>query len=446
MNVPTAKIVCATDFSENAKGAADVAAAIALKLDTELVLIHVADQARAYTEGTRALQAFLRPIADQLAKEAVRLRRTTVTVKEVLLYGKWAEIALVEYVQSAPPALMVVSSVSKTAFDRWTIGSVSEKIAQYSPAPTLVVRAPQRLLEWIKEQHPLKVTVAADFTVSSDAAIAWVRQLKKVGPCAVTLAHINWPPDEHRPTQLKLSGRTTNLPSVRRQVRRDLRHSAADLLEGEVEVRVQSNWGRPDAALVQLARDADADVIVMGTHQWHGFKRVAHVSISRGVLRHAQTNVVCVPVTVALAHGLAHRRDISRVLVATDFSETGDQAVPWAYAALPASGMVKMIHVLAPDDGSTSSIHSRIVAAREKLNALVPRDAGAARAETEVEVLIAADPAEAISEAVRSFDPDVICLGTKGHGPIAKAVLGSVTRAVMKKNHQPVLLVRPPPA
>jgi nucleotide-binding universal stress UspA family protein len=446
MNVPTAKIVCATDFSENAKGAADVAAAIALKLETELVLIHVADQAHAYTEGTNAFRAFLRPMADQLAREAKRLRQTAMAVKEVLLHGKWAEKAVVEYVEGAAHALVVVSSVSKTAFDRWTIGSVSERIAQRSPAPTLVVRDPERLLAWVQEQKQLKIMVAADFTLSSDSAIAWVRQLGKIGPCAVTLAHINWPPDDHRLARVKMAGSTADLPSVRRQMRRDLRRRAADFLEGEVEVKVQPNWGRPDAALVEAASEADVDLIVMGTHQWHGFKRLAHVSVSRGVLRHALTNVACVPVTATMAHGLAHRRDLSRVLVATDFSETGDRAVPWAFAALPAGGAVKLIHVLAPEKKAARSNHRRIAAARDKLTALVPPDAAANRVETEVEVLMASDPAAAISEAVRSFDPDLICLGTKGHTLIAETVLGSVTRAVMEKSHQPMLLVRPPPA
>ena len=443
----TRKIVCATDFSDNAKGAADVAAAIASKLATELVLIHVADQAHAYTQGTKAFRAFLRPITSRLRNEARRLRRKGAMVKEVLLHGKLADTAVVDYLQDEQHALVVVSSVSKTVFDRWTIGSVSERISQSSPAPTLVVRSPQRLLAWATEQRQLKVLVAADFTVSSDAAIAWVCELGSIGPCAVTVAHINWPPDEYRVHQSMAESSKATLPSVRRQVRRDLQRKAADIFEGSVEVQVEPNWGRPDAALVHLAAEADADLVVVGTHQWHGLQRLAHVSISRGVLRHAPMSVACVPVTAEVAHGAGQRHDLNRVLVATDFSDTGDRAVPWAYATLAAGGTVKLIHVLAPERQlSARANHQRIVAARDKLTALMPQQVAKARIETEVEVMVAADPAVAISEAARVFAPDIICLGSKAHTLVGEALLGSVTRAVMEKNRQPVLLVRPPPA
>ena len=440
------RIVCGTDFSVNAHNATDVAAAIAIRLRARLALVHVADETNARASKAAEFQSFVRPIKAELRKEAQRLRALGATVDEVILHGKWAEQAILEYLESNPADLVVVSSVSKTAFDRWTLGSVSERIAERSAVPTLVVRAPGRLLEWARRDRTLNVFVAVDFSVSSDAALAWVRQLKAIGACAVTIAHVNWPPDEYRwlapGSPLPL---TRNVPAVHRRLSRDLlKKVQAWLGDGNVTIRVEPNWGRPDAALVTAAAEADADLIITGSRQQNGVSQVAHVSISRGILRHASTNVVCVPTPIAVAHGVGCHLRIRRVLAATDFSAHGDQAIAWAYAALPAGGVVRLVHVLPPRERpSTRTEYRRLVAkAQRKLAALIPADAMANGVRTELEVVSDRNPARAISGEARRFGPDLLCLGSRGHGALAEALLGSVARRVIAESPEPVLLVR----
>jgi nucleotide-binding universal stress UspA family protein len=74
-------IVCATDFSQNARSAADVAQSIALRLRATLVLMHVADQAHA--AGTKDFRLAMRK-AKQLLREEVR-EVTTQNAEPVLL-------------------------------------------------------------------------------------------------------------------------------------------------------------------------------------------------------------------------------------------------------------------------------------------------------------------------------------------------------------------------
>jgi nucleotide-binding universal stress UspA family protein len=461
MNPQNRRIVCATDFSANARGAADVAAAAALRMGATLVLVHVGDETHQYHEGTKLFRDHVLPVRRKLRDEGQRLRADTgAAVTEVLLYGQMADRAIGEFVEKHPPSLVVVSSVSKTTFDHWTIGSVSERVSQQSPVPTLVVRAPEPLLAWLRGERKLRVFVAVDFTASSDAALSWVSGLEKVADCAVTVAHVNWPPSEQRrlPRGKSLS-MTRNSPVVQGRLLRDLRRKVGATLAHPTEMSVQPNWGRPDAALVDMASKAEADLVVVGTHQWHGLQRVGHASISRGVLRHAPMSVVCVPTSRAVAHGMTQRPQIQRVLVATDFSTTGDQAVPWAYATLAGGGTVKLVHVISPwqlpsplisrYDGKrlTRGQHRRLInVARDKLAALVPIGTGSNRVATEVEVMVDRDPARAIGIAASLFGADVICLGSRGHSAVAETLLGSVARTVIAENLQPVLLVRPEPA
>lgn len=456
MKATRSVIICATDFSPNARGAADVAQAIALRLHATLVLVHVADQFHALREGTNDFRLEMRNAKRLLKKEAERIRGGGARIEEVLLHGRAAELAIGDFLTKAPPLLVVVSSVSKTAFDRWTLGSTSEHIAQHAPVPTLVVRAPDRLLAWAQHERRLNVVVAVDFSTSSDAALAFVHDLRKVGACAVTVAHINWPSDARKWAPGESLPLTSNPPLVRRLLLREVRRKAGEFVEGTTEIRLEPNWGRPDAALVHLAVESEADLIIVGTHQRHGAKRLAHVSISRGVLRHAPMSVMCVPVPAALAHGVGHRPRVQRVLAATDLSPSGDQAIPWAYATVAAGGVVKLVHVIEPWElpsplvpryepkrGTRGAHHPRLEKARDRLAALVPPDAALRGIETEVEIVDDRDPAHGIGMAVRRFGPDVICLSTGERPAIAKALFGSVVRDVIAQNTEPVLLVKP---
>jgi nucleotide-binding universal stress UspA family protein len=458
MKTPPRRIVCATDFSANARGAADVATAIALRLRANLILVHVAEGAHTYAEKSPEFRKEMRRALTSLHKEARRLRATGATVSDLILHGSWPEAAIVDFVEKDPPAFVVMSSVSKTAFDRWTIGSVSERVAQQSPVPTLVVRAPERLLGWAHQEWPLNLLVAMDFTTTSSAALAWVRELRKIGTCALTVAHVKLRPHEQHGVSLGAARGSKNASATgRRFLSRDLHMKVGEVVSGNAAVRLTSNRAHPDAALVRLATDAHADLVVVGTHQWHGVKRLAHSSVSRSVLRHAPMSVASVPVSLAIAHGVGHRPHIRRVLVATDFSAGGDQAIPWAFAAVPAGGVVKLVHVLTPWEVPSPLVphydpkrtnrgeYKRMVnEARDKLAALVPWEAAADGIESELEVISDRDPAHAIQAAATRFGADVICLGSRGRSGLSEVLLGSVARAVFAEGSHPVLLARPP--
>ena len=454
----TMRIICGTDFSKPAEQAANAAAALAARLEETLVLVHSVEGAGLGASSPKVFDALFAHVGEQLQAEAGRLRALGPTVKAELLTGPPDE-ALVKLALPRATRLIVVSSLGRRAPGRWLLGSVSERTAERAAVPTLVVRDATPFVAWARGERALKVFVAIDFTVSAEAALRWVKELKRIGPCEVIVGHVNWPPTER--ARLGLGGPlplTENPPAAQHVLERDFSARVSEILgDGAARVRVVPGWGRTDAALIEMARQEKADLLVSGTHQHHGLERLADPSVSRGLLHHAPMSVACVPTPHELTHGADALPRLQRVLATTDFSALGDRAIPYAYAALPPGGVVKLVHVIPPWElpgplvphyqpkRLTEKQHKQLAAeSLKKLRALIPAQAESLGISTEVEVVEGRDPAKAIGQAAERFGADVICLGSHGRSGLSKAVLGSVAQKVMVSSPRPVLVVRPP--
>ena len=80
-------IVCGTDFSATATEAVDIAAAMARRLETSLVLIHVDELLGALTSNPVVLEAAILQRRSDLDAEAQRLRELGTRVEEKFLSG-----------------------------------------------------------------------------------------------------------------------------------------------------------------------------------------------------------------------------------------------------------------------------------------------------------------------------------------------------------------------
>ena len=438
------KIICGTDFSQHAAEAADVAAAFAARLNEPLALIHVFEPTQ-YELLPKELWDDLRNRRQaKLKQEAERLRKTAARVEEKLLEGSPSTV-LADFAADTKSRLIVVSSLGDIAPSRWLVGSVAERVAQASPVPTLVVRGGQAFKSWARGR-PLNILVGYDFSASSDSALQWVSALQKIGPCTITVVSVSWPPQARdRLGMGEHSFLPDNPPEVQKLLERDLRKRCAEVLGNlSVQVRVPAAWGRPEPLLIELAKEAKADLIVVGTHQRRGAGRFW--SVSREILHDAPMSVACVPASHADALRCDHIPFFERVLVPTDFSTLGNRAIPFAYSTLYRGGMVCLFHVAKPTRSRTKARegHRKIKRAEEQLRSLIPSEAVARRIVTKVEVVESDRPSTAICQAAERFGADVICIGSHGRSGLSKAILGSVAQDVMARSHLPVLVVRPP--
>jgi nucleotide-binding universal stress UspA family protein len=432
-------IVCGTDFSAAAGAAADIAAAIARKLGTKLLLAHV-DEFYGLAEVDPALfDAAFSQKRDKLEREVTRLRNAGTAVELHLLSGSPFEQLVTTAVESKA-RLIVVGAMGHGVAKRLLVGSAAERIAETSPVPTLVVRPGSRILSWLHGEHPLKLLLGYDFSAAGDNALRWTNEMQALGRCEIQVAYVDWPPDAaHRFGYRGPLPLTESPQQIRDFLERDLAQRVALYLPSkkDVALTVEPGWGTPEGYLFQLANRQHADLMVVGTHRRHGWGRLRFGSVSRTVLHHATMSVAVIPPGEERKDSIIPTLD--RVLVATDFSDLGNRAVGYGCAIVRQGGILKLIHVI--DPGSASGEPKMRCQLLARLGALIPPDISG-RCEVEQEIIEGDDTAVAITQEAERFDAGAICMGSHGRAGLTRAFLGSVARAVMESSKRPVFVVR----
>jgi nucleotide-binding universal stress UspA family protein len=213
-----------------------------------------------------------------------------------------------------------------------------------------------------------------------------------------------------------------------------------------VIVERQVLLGRPSAAIVEQARDLDADLIVVGSRGQGPIRTMLLGSVSAEVIDHAPC-----PVLVARTQAL------TKVLLAHDGSDLARAAeelllaIP-ALASLPVEVLsVVRTHepsadTLAPSTlGRSLEVYGEAVEESRRHHEDVAR-AAAERLGTDGRTVSwsvrTGDPARAIVDEAQARAADLVAMGTHGRTGLDRLVLGSVARNVLTHAHCSVLVVR----
>ncbi|MFO0906213.1 MAG: universal stress protein [Pirellulales bacterium] len=138
--------------------------------------------------------------------------------------------------------------------------------------------------------HLNLILVPTDFSTFSDAAVRLATILARDSGARILLLHVAEP----RPAYT-VAGVYASLPAGGNEFSAENEQlQKVTLPDPAVPLERRFAVGSPAEAIVQIAREEQADMIVLGTHGRTGLARLLLGSIAEAVLRHAECPVLTV--------------------------------------------------------------------------------------------------------------------------------------------------------
>jgi nucleotide-binding universal stress UspA family protein len=189
-------------------------------------------------------------------------------------------------------------------------------------------------------------------------------------------------------------------------------------------------------AVLHLARELPAELLVMGTH---GPSNPEHHSLTEDIVRQAPCAVLTLTEEVdtkAVVRGLAGETAApGSLLLPVDLSARSRAALDWALALLDQIPLrLTLLHVVAE-----RAADREMASHKEKLQALVPPEL----ADRVSVVLRAGDAAAEILEVAKAERPLLVLMVGHGRGLLRRLLLGSTTIGVLGRCACPVLFLPP---
>lgn len=423
-------IVCATRFSEESAQAAAVAAELARRQKETLWLVHVLP-ARTGREPHDTIAA---SVEAALKGDAVLLARGGDHVKTAVLTGRLEEEVARFCVEKAARLLVVGDTSHPQTFFS---GGPLDRLAYGVETPVLVVRDARPLTHWANGGGPLKVMLALDRTASSAVARDWVSRLSDYGPIELVAGHVFWPREEY-----ERLGQTPPPPeaghrALTAQIQTEMEAALAGLPERVINRRVRIEMGKGHAAdqVVSMAGEEQVDLLVMGSHRRRALGKLW--SVSHACLKQAPMSVACVPAMTAVPH-LSNYAPWTRLVAATDFTESGNHALACALSMMRDGGTLHLVHVAAEpvSDALAKSLALKLCDA-------LPTSGAPLKVSVETHILQGGRPGPEIARLAKTLRADVVCIGSHGKTQDPKAPVGAVAEYVVKHCPRPVFIARP---
>jgi nucleotide-binding universal stress UspA family protein len=284
------RILCPSDFSDFSVRAVEYAAALAKRFEARLSVLHVLRSVVAATGGPyfpatgemrdRAaceLRSFVEPAIQAGAIVATELREGDV----------WREIQA--RAAELPADLLVMGTHGRSGFEQLLLGSVTEKVLRRASCPVLTV-CHDAERTWREPALFRRILCATDFSESSPLTVAFALSLAAEQQAQLTLLHVL--------DGLQLYRAAPEFDPWRRQLeetaRRQLEAAVAAAARDWCTVQHRVTVGRAHSEIVGVAREQDADLIVMGTHGHGSIARAFFGSTSHHVVREASCPVLTV--------------------------------------------------------------------------------------------------------------------------------------------------------
>ena len=199
---------------------------------------------------------------------------------------------IVELAEELGVGLVVLGSRGRGRLRRALMGSVSTGVLRHAHCSVLIVRGHE------DEQEPLlgKLLVAVDGSEEATSATRTATELAETVDSEVHVAYA-MREERYRPHlgPEMWEGWEEGFERAKRSARSWV-EGEAQRIKGEGAIKVEPHLliGRPDAAIVWLAEEIGADLVLVGSRGLGAMRRTLIGSVSDSVVRHAHCPVMVV--------------------------------------------------------------------------------------------------------------------------------------------------------
>ena len=278
------KILVPVDGSHSCFHAKMLAALIAKKFQSNVTVIHVV--AHEFMHPELKAQHRLPPsILHEIENSYLKAGRKIIRNAEELFREEGIEVdaRLVTYEDPAETALqlvkeegydlVVIGNRAKNQAERFSLGSVAEKVARHAECPVLIAKQ--------KPEKITKMLAAIDGSKHAYKALEYAVQLAQKHNSKITLLNV----EEDKLFRLE--------PKAIEGVGKSILCDAATKIK-EVDFDKRLEFGSPAETIIKVAKKENYDLIIVGSRGLSSVKRFFLGSVSDDVSMHARCSVLIV--------------------------------------------------------------------------------------------------------------------------------------------------------
>jgi nucleotide-binding universal stress UspA family protein len=271
------RILCPIDFSECSRRALDHALALAKWYDATLTVFHVCAPVpvSAYATVASMIPASqvggedLSDVRQAMQKFAAIEEGTRVPVGFEIGEGHAAN-EIIAAADAVDTDLIVLGTHGRSGFERFVLGSVTEKVLRKAGCPVLTV--PPRLTEAasIAPVTFKRILCAVDFSECSMRGLEYATSLAQEANAQLTVLYVVEPlpsvPGDYESAVAGLKPLREYVAAAAEEGRELLRHAIPDDVRTYCQVETVEKIGKPYREILQLATEQASDLIVIGVH------------------------------------------------------------------------------------------------------------------------------------------------------------------------------------
>jgi nucleotide-binding universal stress UspA family protein len=256
------RILCAVDFSPASLRAFDVAIGLAAMHGAQVHVLHVIPRIIASVSGAPVTSSAWTVEQEkhakiELAKLVQRAAKRGVSSDSGIRIGD-IDLQILGDVRDTGADLLAMGTHGRRAFKRWALGSVAERMLQFSPIPLLLAASAGKATQTTAIR---RILIPTDFSAGTNDAVRYGTAIGSRAGAHITMLHVI--DDRSAAVDWKA------FPDQTKAVRKKL-EDLVDATQGARKVASVVESGVPHRVILKNIEDTKPSLVILNTHG-HGF-------------------------------------------------------------------------------------------------------------------------------------------------------------------------------